>query len=247
MQQRTMKQGVGINLVSFALVAGVALRRTRLEESGTFRLEAWNPEEGGWQPMRREVTVVTNSAPGGGVEVTEIESYPYPYAGALDDPDQWSPRLPADVMVDVLEAQVDALQDRVAELVSQTQSLSREVNEKVRAHADAQRCVEQLTGEAREAENALRNANERTTTARSERDAATAALRQESEAHLATDAQLVEARAALDDARKSVANAKRIAGLIIDKLAKYKRARTLGVAKAAMDDAQHLALGIEVV
>ena len=124
-----IKRGIGVNLVAFAMAFGVAIRRTRLEELGMVKLDVWCPEEGGWTPVRREVRVTTESTQGGGVSTYEVECYPNEFADLLDNPKAWSPVLPDEVMVDVLESQVDRLRDRVAVLEKETRTLTRNHND----------------------------------------------------------------------------------------------------------------------
>lgn len=182
------KRSVGVQLVAFAVVMGVALRRVRLA-SGLVQLDVWQPEEGGWQPMRREVVVMKRSIAGGGVEHVESERYPDPFGDLLDDPTAWSPRLPDAVMVDVLEAQVDSLRDTVGTLREECEDF---VEVLARAEATkAQLQTLQLTHarvlEEKEAwrRDAIKHADSWTN----------------------CDAQLVDARAALDEARALVREA----------------------------------------
>lgn len=169
--------GCGVTLVAFAIAAGVALRRTRLEE-GLFVLDVWQPEKGGWEPMRQELHVTESPAPGGGVLYTERVAYPAPFARLVEDDHAWSPKLPADVMVDVLTAQVERVRARAAKLEKQVdEERARWVTEK----------------------NAFRDALDRLEEVGKERDAARAEVaRLTRDLELANDADKVSTRLKLD-------------------------------------------------
>lgn len=104
--------GCGLNLVAFALIAGIAYRRTRLED-GAVVIDAWEAERGGWHPMRQELRIEEENL-SNGTRYIETLSYPEPLASFVGEDDPvWGPTLPDRVMVDVLRAQVDRLRERL--------------------------------------------------------------------------------------------------------------------------------------
>jgi len=104
--------GCGLNLVAFALIAGIAYRRTRLED-GAIVIDAWEAERGGWHPMRQELRVEEQNL-ANGTRYIETLSYPEPLASFVGEDDPvWGPTLPDRIMVDVLRAQVDRLRERL--------------------------------------------------------------------------------------------------------------------------------------
>lgn len=104
--------GCGLNLVAFALIAGIAYRRTRLED-GAIVIDAWEAERGGWHPMRQELRVEEENL-SNGTRYIETLRYPEPLASFVGEDDPvWGPTLPDRVMVDVLRAQVDRLRERL--------------------------------------------------------------------------------------------------------------------------------------
>lgn len=200
------KRSVGVQLVAFAVMMGVALRRVRLE-SGLVQLDVWQPEEGGWQPMRREVVVMKRSIAGGGVEHVESERYPDPFGDLLDDPTAWSPRLPDAVMVDVLEAQVDSLRDTVGTLREECEDLCERARKDFDEKAELRQKLADSRQEAEATKAQLQTLQLTHARVLEEKEAWRRDAIKHADSWTRCDAQLVDARAALDEARALVREA----------------------------------------
>lgn len=124
----------GQALISFAVSEGSAFRRVIIDDEETGErlklIEVWNPDEGGWCPMKRQTTrTVTDHTFDG--EKTHVETtkhaYPFHIESLIQDASAWKPTLPLEVMVDVLGAQVGTARRRTRLVLDECERLRREL------------------------------------------------------------------------------------------------------------------------